>query len=132
MDREKLEAVAPIQANARFQIVKRPYHIVEAVLIELLKDIRSRHLPVHTVLLRALAHEVYTVLWNWMGSMPFPRPVFGYSWVEGFKGAWALEYHKMEDKAGSVDMDAIAGDINRIKGMSRFGAETTQLLLFFV
>ena len=59
-----------------------------------------------------------------MGFMPFPRPDFGNSWAEGFKNAWAQEYHRMQGEAGSVDMDAIAGDIDQIKGMLRFGAAT--------
>jgi len=116
-DKERLEAIRPNQAN-RCRIDKRPYHAVEAVLIDMVDDIRSRQLSVDTVLLRALAHDVYTILWNRMGFMPFPRPDFGSSWVEGFKKAWGLDYHRMQGEAGSVDMDVIAAGVDRVKAIA--------------
>ena len=83
-----LEAVDPELAERRRRAVKRSFYPVEVVLVELIKDIRSRHVSMDTLLLRALAQGVYTVLESRMGLMPFPRPAFGGSGVERFKKAW--------------------------------------------
>ncbi|KAI1277384.1 hypothetical protein EDD11_001722, partial [Mortierella claussenii] len=116
-EKEALEGMEADQAKKRYRVVKRPLYAVEAVLVDLIKDIRSRRLPVDTILLRALAQDIYTILWNRLGFMPFQRPVFDSSWIEGFKEAWNLDNHKMEGEAGSVDMDAIAGDAERLNGI---------------
>ncbi|KAF9102153.1 hypothetical protein BGX29_004895, partial [Mortierella sp. GBA35] len=114
-DREKLEAVDPELVDERCRAIKRPFYALEVVLVDLIKDIRSQHLPVDTLLLRALAHDVYTILYNRMGFMPFPRPAFGGYWVESFKATWHLDFHKMKGESGSVDLDAIASDVERLK-----------------
>lgn len=114
-DREQLEAMDPELADERCRVVKRPFYALEVVLVDLIKDVRSRYLPVDTVLLRALAHDVYTILYNRMGFMPFPRPSFGGPWVKSFKMAWHLDFHKMKGEAGSANLDEIASHVERLK-----------------
>ncbi|KAF9553932.1 hypothetical protein EC968_010022, partial [Mortierella alpina] len=112
--KESLLGVCPASAQSMSRIIKRPYYALEVILIEVVKDVRSRGLPIDSILLRALAHDTYTVLFNRMGGMPFSRPEFGKSWVELFKDAWGLHYFKMNGEAGSVDLQAIEKDIQRL------------------
>ncbi len=112
--RDKLEGVESGVPFAWSRIVKRPLFVLEVVLVEVIKDVRSRRLPVDAILLRALAHDTYTVLESRMGVMPFPRPDFGKSWMTLFKTAWGLNYYKLEGEAGSVDIQLIAKDIERL------------------
>jgi hypothetical protein len=105
--REKLEEENSGLPQQWSRIVKRPLFVLEVVLVEVLKDVRSRRIPVDAILLRALAHDTYTVLQNRMGVMPFPRPEFGKSWRELFKDAWGIQYFKMDGEADSVDLQLI-------------------------
>lgn len=112
--REELETARPPFVNSMSRLIRRPLYALEVVLVEVIKDVRDRRLPVDAILLRALAHDTYTTLHNRMGGMPFPRPEFGKTWVELFKAAWGLDYYKMTGEAGSVDLQAIAKDIDRL------------------
>ncbi|KAG0210330.1 hypothetical protein BGX31_001930 [Mortierella sp. GBA43] len=115
--RDKLERMPAQTLSKRFNVRTRPFYPVEILLVKMISDIRDKHIPIDQRFLQLMAHEIYTLLLSQVGTLLFARPSFSVGWVYNFRRYWKIDYQQLKGKAGSVDMERIAGRIDEIKAI---------------